>query len=189
MGSKFWFWKTCEKVKSNFQNRNKTKIEKVPFLETLVIRIFKAQTLTMIMKVYKRSEQWQWSWLTKLSQKAGDTKVISKLQIQKSTAGKSAFDTWHTCLDKYQSYKYEKKIAGKSACDIWHTCLVDSKRCKVCVCNVNANVADCSPIWSLCFNLSLFGIGWSLPLWCWWSSQSRMSKNHQNGYIKLREQW
>ena len=33
MGSKFWFQNTCEKVKSNFWNRNKNKIKKVPFFK------------------------------------------------------------------------------------------------------------------------------------------------------------
>ena len=40
-GSKFWFQNTCEKVKSNFWNRNKNKIKKVPFfLETPCIYIY-----------------------------------------------------------------------------------------------------------------------------------------------------
>ena len=37
-GSEFWFETTCEKVKSDFQNRNKTKIKKVPFIrDTLYV--------------------------------------------------------------------------------------------------------------------------------------------------------
>ena len=97
---------------------------------------------------------------------------------------------WYLAHLSWQISKLKiwKKIAGKSACDIWHTCLVDSKRCKVCVCNVNANVADYSPIWSLCFN---FSIGWDadeipstmvmVGIIEWSSSQSRISQNHQNG--------
>ena len=39
-GSKFWFQNTCEKVKSNFWNRNKNKIKKVPFFrDTLYIKL------------------------------------------------------------------------------------------------------------------------------------------------------
>ena len=38
-GSKFWFQNTCEKVKSNFWNRNKNKIKKVPFFRDTLYRL------------------------------------------------------------------------------------------------------------------------------------------------------